>query len=129
MAHAPAWNQAVSASADISPIEVGRILDHGLGLFTLYAHLSSIDVKVGDSVAKRQILGKTGETGLAVGDHLHFGVYLDGVAVLPVEWWDQKWIDDNITPKLEGKSGQEIAEAQHPVKKAKPRKSGGKRRR
>ncbi len=105
------------------------ILDHGLGLFTLYGHLSSIDVKVGDSVAKRQILGKTGETGLAVGDHLHFGVYLDGVAVLPVEWWDQKWIDDNITPKLEGKSGQEIAEAQHPVKKTKPRKSGGKRRR
>ncbi len=101
------------------------ILDHGLGLFTLYAHLSSIDVKAGDSVTKRQILGKTGETGLAAGDHLHFGIYLDGVAVLPVEWWDQKWIDDNITPKLEGRSGQEIAEAQKPVKGA--RKGGGKR--
>ena len=73
------------------------ILDHGLGLFTLYGHLSSIDVKAGDSVAKRQIIGKTGETGLAAGDHLHFGIYLAGVAVLPVEWWDQKWIDDNIT--------------------------------
>jgi murein DD-endopeptidase MepM/ murein hydrolase activator NlpD len=103
------------------------ILDHGLGLFTLYSHLSSIDVNVGDTLAKRQILGKTGETGLAVGDHLHFGVYLDGVAVLPVEWWDQKWIDDNITPKLEGRSGQEIAEAQQSVKSA--RKAGGKRRR
>ncbi len=103
------------------------ILDHGLGLFTLYSHLNSIDVKEGDTVAKRQALGKTGETGLAAGDHLHFGVYLAGVAVLPVEWWDQKWIDDNIKPKLEGRSGQEIAEAQQPVKKT--RKGGGKRRR
>jgi murein DD-endopeptidase MepM/ murein hydrolase activator NlpD len=92
------------------------IIDHGLGLFTLYGHLSSIDVKTGDKVAKRQILGKTGETGLAGGDHLHFGVYLNGVAVLPVEWWDQKWIDDNLTPKLEGRGGQEIAEAQQPTK-------------
>jgi murein DD-endopeptidase MepM/ murein hydrolase activator NlpD len=103
------------------------ILDHGLGLFTLYGHLSSIDVKAGDSVAKRQIIGKTGETGLAAGDHLHFGIYLAGVAVLPVEWWDQKWIDDNIQPKLEGRSGQEIAEAQQPAKAA--RKGGGKNRR
>jgi murein DD-endopeptidase MepM/ murein hydrolase activator NlpD len=103
------------------------ILDHGLGLFTLYGHLSSIDVKAGDSVTKRQVLGKTGQTGLAAGDHLHFGVYLDGVAVLPVEWWDQKWIDDNIKPKLEGRSGLEIAEAQQPAKAT--RKGGGKRRR
>ncbi|MGE5337362.1 MAG: M23 family metallopeptidase [Gemmatimonadota bacterium] len=119
----------VTFTGDLGIYGNAVILDHGLGLFTLYGHLSSIDVKVGDTVAKRQILGKTGETGLAVGDHLHFGVYLDGIAVLPVEWWDQKWIDDNITPKLEGKSGHEIAEAQHPVKRAKPRKSGGKRRR
>jgi murein DD-endopeptidase MepM/ murein hydrolase activator NlpD len=95
------------------------ILDHGLGLFTLYSHLSSIDVKGGDSVKQRHIIGKTGETGLAVGDHLHYGVYLNGVAVLPVEWWDQKWIDDNIQPKLEGHSGEAIAisqEAQAPRK-------------
>lgn len=76
------------------------ILDHGLGLFTLYSHLSSIDVKAGDAVTPRQILGKTGETGLAAGDHLHYGVYLNGVAVLPVEWWDAKWIRDNVEPKL-----------------------------
>ena len=92
------------------------ILDHGLGLFTLYGHLSSIDVKAGDTVQNRQVLGKSGETGLAAGDHLHFGVYLNGVAVLPVEWWDAKWIDDNITPKLEGASGDEIAKAQAPKK-------------
>jgi murein DD-endopeptidase MepM/ murein hydrolase activator NlpD len=76
-------------------------------------------------VTKRQVIGKTGETGLAAGDHLHFGVYLDGLAVLPVEWWDQKWIDDNITPKLTGRSGQEIAEAQQV--KGKPGKRGRRR--
>jgi len=80
-----------------------------------------------DSVAKRPTIGKPGETGLAAGDHLHFGIYLAGVAVLPVEWWDPKWINDNITPKLEGRSGQEIAEAQQPVK-AKRKGSTKKRR-
>ena len=108
------------------------ILDHGLGLFSLYSHLSSVDVKAGDAVAKRQILGKTGETGLAGGDHLHFGIYLAGVAVLPVEWWDQKWIDDNITPKLEGRSGQEVAQARPPAKakaKSKAASAGSAKRR
>jgi murein DD-endopeptidase MepM/ murein hydrolase activator NlpD len=104
------------------------ILDHGLGLYTLYGHLNSIDVKVGDSVTKRQPLGRTGETGLAAGDHLHFGIYLDGLAVLPVEWWDQKWINDNIAPKLEGRSGEEIAVAQQ-GKGARRAAGGGKRRR
>ena len=66
-----------------------------------------------------QVLGKTGETGLAAGDHLHFGIFLGGLPVLPVEWWDQKWIDDNITPKLAGGSGQEIAQAQKVKAKAK----------
>ena len=71
-----------------------------------------MDVKVGDAVKERQIIGKTGETGLAAGDHLHYGVYLHGVAVLPVEWWDPKWINDNIAPKLAGKSSEAIAESQ-----------------
>lgn len=101
------------------------ILDHGLGLYTLYSHLNSIDVKVGDAVKQRQAIGRTGETGLAAGDHLHFGVYLDGVAVLPVEWWDAKWIEDNIGPKLEGHGSEAIATAQQKG----PRKAVGKRRR
>jgi murein DD-endopeptidase MepM/ murein hydrolase activator NlpD len=101
------------------------ILDHGLGLFTLYSHLSSIDVKVGDAVKDRQTIGRTGETGLAAGDHLHYGVYLHGVAVLPVEWWDSKWINDNITPKLAGKSSEAVVESQRAARVAK----GGKRRR
>ena len=103
------------------------ILDHGLGLFTLYSHLSAIDVKNGDQIKQRQILGKTGETGLAAGDHLHFGVYLNGIAVLPVEWWDQKWINDNIQPKLEGRSGDEIAKSQESVKA--PRKKAVRKKR
>jgi murein DD-endopeptidase MepM/ murein hydrolase activator NlpD len=55
-----------------------------------------MDVKVGDAVKERQIIGRTGETGLAAGDHLHYGVYLHGVAVLPVEWWDAKWVREKI---------------------------------
>jgi murein DD-endopeptidase MepM/ murein hydrolase activator NlpD len=104
----------VAFTGDLGLYGNAVIIDHGLGLFTLYGHLSQIDVKVGDALAKRQILGKTGETGFAGGDHLHFGVYLDGIAVLPVEWWDPKWIADNVMPKLEGKSGEETAEAQRP---------------
>lgn len=96
------------------------IIDHGLGLFTLYSHLSSTDVKVGDKVKQRQPIGKTGETGFAGGDHLHFGVYLHGVAILPVEWWDQKWIKDNIQPKLDGLTGESTAEAQETKTTHKP---------
>lgn len=102
----------VAFAGDLGIYGNAVVLDHGLGLFTLYGHLSSIDVKVGDTVTQRQPLGKTGETGLAGGDHLHFGVYLHGVAVLPVEWWDEKWINDNITPKLAGLTGDAIAESQ-----------------
>lgn len=101
------------------------IIDHGLGLFTLYSHLSAIDVKVGDPIKQQQPIGKTGETGLAVGDHLHFGVYLNGVPVLPVEWWDQKWINDNVQPKLDGSSGENIEQA----KGTPPRKVARKRKR
>ena len=113
---------AVAFTGDLGIYGNAVILDHGLGLFTLYGHLSSIDVKAGDSVGARQVIGKTGETGLAAGDHLHFGVYLHGVAVLPVEWWDEKWIADNIRPKLEGRSGEEIATTQQNERIAKKRK-------
>jgi murein DD-endopeptidase MepM/ murein hydrolase activator NlpD len=112
----------VAFTGDLGLYGNAVILDHGLGLFTLYGHLSSIDVKAGDAIGNRQIIGKTGETGFAGGDHLHYGVYLDGVAVLPVEWWDGKWIADNIEPKLEGRTGEEIAVSQQPAKAAKASK-------
>ena len=76
------------------------ILDHGMGLFTLYGHLRSIDVPVGATVKRGQTLGLTGETGLAAGDHLHFSVMLHGVHVDPVEWWDEGWIRKHLIAKL-----------------------------
>lgn len=76
------------------------IVDHGLGLFSLYGHLSSIDVAVGDPVTKGQRLGLSGQTGLAGGDHLHFAMLLAGHYVDPVEWWDAKWQHDRLDPKL-----------------------------
>jgi murein DD-endopeptidase MepM/ murein hydrolase activator NlpD len=113
---------AVSFAGDLGIYGNTVILDHGLGLFTLYAHLSEIGVKVGNKVEQKGILGRTGETGLAAGDHLHYGVYLNGVAILPVEWWDAKWIEDNIRPKLDGMSGEAIHEAQAPSRAGKRRR-------
>lgn len=76
------------------------ILDHGCGLQTLYGHLSSIQVKPGETVKRGQVIGLSGQTGLAGGDHLHFSVLLDGIPVNPVEWWDPHWIHDRIEAKL-----------------------------
>jgi len=77
------------------------ILDHGMGVMTLYSHLSSISVKEGDEVKKGGIIGKTGITGLASGDHLHFGVYIHGVPVRPLEWWDPKWINEKVLSRID----------------------------
>ncbi|PZN32881.1 MAG: hypothetical protein DIU71_06455 [Proteobacteria bacterium] len=76
------------------------ILDHGMGLQSLYAHLSSISVAVGDSVAINQQLGRSGTTGLAVGDHLHFTILLGGNPVTPIDWWSPQWVQDRILRKL-----------------------------
>jgi hypothetical protein len=76
------------------------IIDHGLGVQTLYGHLSSIGVKAGDKVEKGQVLGRSGMTGLAAGDHLHFTVLVNGTPVNPVEWWDTKWMQDRVFRKI-----------------------------
>ena len=76
------------------------VVDHGLGVQSLYAHLSSIDVKPGDRVEKGRQLGRSGVTGLAAGDHLHFTMLLNGHAVNPVEWWDPKWMQDRVLRKI-----------------------------
>ena len=82
------------------------ILDHGYGVNTLYGHMSAIAVRVGDNVQKKQIIGRTGETGLAIGDHLHYGVYMYGVPVRPQEWWDARWIHENILQKIHHAAGE-----------------------
>ncbi|MBE0495077.1 MAG: M23 family metallopeptidase [Campylobacterales bacterium] len=72
------------------------ILDHGLGLYTLYSHCSSLLVQTGDTVKAGDVIGKTGVTGFAFGDHLHFGVLVQGVEVRPEEWMDKSWMEDNL---------------------------------
>ncbi|MGH9434898.1 MAG: M23 family metallopeptidase [Terriglobia bacterium] len=77
------------------------IIDHGCGLQTLYGHMASFKVKAGELVKRGQLIGYSDSTGLAGGDHVHFGVYLDGIPVVPKEWWDPHWIHDRIMVKLQ----------------------------
>jgi murein DD-endopeptidase MepM/ murein hydrolase activator NlpD len=76
------------------------VIDHGYGLMSLYGHMSSVAVKPGDTVAKGQVLGSSGSTGLAGGDHLHLEIFVQGKSVSPIEWLDEHWIRDNIATKL-----------------------------
>ena len=76
------------------------VVDHGMGVQSLYGHLASIDVKQGESVKKDQVIGPSGLTGLAAGDHLHFAMLVGGHAVSPVEWWDPHWIEDRVMRKI-----------------------------
>lgn len=73
------------------------IISHGLGLYTLYGHCSSVDVVKGDRISKNQKFANTGKSGYAMGDHLHFGILVQGVEVRPQEWMDSHWIKLNIT--------------------------------
>ncbi len=76
------------------------VIDHGFGLMSLYGHLSSIDVSEGQQVERGEVIGRSGETGLAGGDHLHFTLLIHGKPVNPVEWWDPAWIRDRFAAKL-----------------------------
>ncbi|MFN3534083.1 MAG: M23 family metallopeptidase, partial [Desulfatiglandales bacterium] len=86
------------------------ILDHGQGIFSSYSHLSEIKVEVGQRISKGQVIGRTGKTGLAGGDHLHFGIMVQGVFVNPIEWWDPLWIREKISRWIEPE-GKEATEA------------------
>jgi len=76
------------------------VVDHGYGLQSIYGHLSSIAVKEGDMVKRGQEMGKSGSTGLAGGDHLHYSMQVEGVEVNPVEWWDAHWIKDHVQDRF-----------------------------
>jgi len=76
------------------------IIDHGLGLFSLYGHLSSIETAIGKNVKKEELIGHSGLSGLAGGDHLHFSIIVGRQFVNPMEWWDSHWIEDNINRKM-----------------------------
>jgi murein DD-endopeptidase MepM/ murein hydrolase activator NlpD len=77
------------------------VVDHGYGLQTIYGHMSRIDVHEGDMVKKGQVMGLSGMTGMAGGDHIHFAMQLDGIQIDPKEWWDPHWIQDHIARRVE----------------------------
>ena len=76
------------------------VLDHGAGLMSLYSHLSAIEAAPDQEIEKGQVIGRTGQTGLAGGDHLHFTLLIRGLPVNPVEWWDPSWVQDRVMAKL-----------------------------
>lgn len=108
------FDLASTAAAPVSAANRGRvvhagwlgiygncvILDHGMGLQSLYAHLSSIDVGVGEMIELDGQLGRSGATGLAGGDHLHFTMLLHGTAITPIDWWSSQWVEDRILRKF-----------------------------
>lgn len=114
------YDLAVTANVAISAAQKGEVVhagdlgiygncvvvDHGMGVQSLYGHLSSIGVKVGDKVDKGQTLGRSGMTGLAGGDHLHFTMLVGGQQVTPVDWWSQQWMDDRVLRKVKAAGGQ-----------------------
>jgi murein DD-endopeptidase MepM/ murein hydrolase activator NlpD len=113
------FDLATTANAPISAAQRGTVihaddlgiygncvvLDHGLGVQSLYGHLSSIAVKVGDRVEKGQEIGRSGQTGLAGGDHLHFTTLVGGEQVTPVDWWSAQWMQDRVLRKIAAARG------------------------
>lgn len=83
-------------------------IDHGFGLFSMYSHLSSFNAQENQIVSKGEIIGRTGDTGLAGGDHLHFGILIHNTFVNPLEWLDASWIKNNITKKLDAVKSKSI---------------------
>lgn len=98
------------------------VIDHGLGLQSLYSHLSEIHVQSDQAVAKGDIIGKTGATGMAGGDHLHFGILISGLEVTPLEWLDDHWIKDNIIDRINaaGTAAPEFSVTPAPAGEEKP---------
>lgn len=101
--HAPitASNDGIVRFAGELGIYGGCVLiDHGMGVSTLYGHLSTIEVEEGQRVEKGERLGASGETGLAGGDHLHFAILVGDTYVDPLEWWDAKWLRSHVDIRL-----------------------------
>jgi murein DD-endopeptidase MepM/ murein hydrolase activator NlpD len=76
------------------------VVDHGYGLQSIYGHLSEIGVHEGDMVKRGQSMGKSGMTGMAGGDHIHFSMQLEGIQIDPKEWWDAHWIKDHVAKRV-----------------------------
>lgn len=104
VSHAPvpaANSGVVLFSGDLGIYGKTVLIDHGFGLFSMYAHLNASDVRKEQRVSKGDTLGRTGSTGLAGGDHLHFSILVHNIFVNPIEWWDGAWIKNNVMSKIE----------------------------
>jgi murein DD-endopeptidase MepM/ murein hydrolase activator NlpD len=109
------------------------VIDHGCALFSMYSHLSKLETEVKREVKKGDSLGRTGSTGMAGGDHLHYAMMIHGVFVNPLEWWDEHWIRDNVDLKMKWFDGppkaappkQTAVDAKPKVKTKKPAKKAG----
>ncbi len=120
------YDLASTAQAPVTASNAGRVLfagelgiygdtvllDHGMGVVTLYGHLSRIEVERGDEVGKGTVLGRSGATGLAGGDHLHFAVLVGDTYVDPLEWWDPKFVSERVTARLRGAARPGSADAE-----------------
>ena len=86
--NAPDKSRPAATLASIEPWINGQlvILNHGDGYYTLYGHLSSISVSVGNEVASGQTVGRSGETGSLKGPVLHFEVRKGGQSLNPLQW-------------------------------------------
>ncbi|MDM8552340.1 M23 family metallopeptidase, partial [Desulfobacterales bacterium HSG2] len=103
VAHAPipAANRGkVTYADDLGIYGQTIVIDHGFGLFSTYSHLSSFNVKKGQIVSRGETIGRTGKTGLAGGDHLHFGILIHNTFVNPIEWFDRAWVRNNVSKKI-----------------------------
>ena len=103
------------ANADIKESNYGKVvfaqengifglnlgIYYGFGLYGIYGHCSATQLSVGSDVKPGDTLAQTGTSGFAFGDHLHFGMVVQGVDVRPEEWMDSKWIKDNVSDVLE----------------------------
>jgi len=98
-------NGIVVASKYIGIYGNALIVYHGLGLYTLYGHTSEFKVRKGQRVHKGEIIARTGATGAVFGDHLHFGVYIQGIPVQPLEWMDPHWIQTNVVKVINESKG------------------------
>ena len=66
------------------------ILDHGMGLISIFAHLNKIDVSLGQYINEGEKIGEVGMTGRATGPHLHWGIYLERISVDPIALLEYK---------------------------------------
>jgi murein DD-endopeptidase MepM/ murein hydrolase activator NlpD len=91
----PAFGDAAGRVVLSEPLQVRGntvILDHGMGVYSTYCHLSGLAVQENDTVVEGQVVGYLGSTGLSTGTHLHWELRVGGIAVNPFAWTRRKML-------------------------------------